>query len=89
MATMTIEITDAMKEFVERKVATGSFKTGSDVVQTLLDAAMRAEVREQLEQELLAGIDDIDQGNCSPWKPGKHREFLQELLRQRSWIGTK
>jgi Arc/MetJ-type ribon-helix-helix transcriptional regulator len=84
---MTIEITDRMMEYVDRKVASGAFK--DDVVQMLLDAALRAEARGHLERELLAGIDDIEQGKCTPWKPGEHKALLQELIRQRSAIGQK
>lgn len=87
MATMTIEITDSMKEYVDRKVASGGFNSSSDVMQRLLNLAMRAEVREQVEKDLLEAIDDIDRGDCAPWQPGEHRKLLQELLRQRSANG--
>jgi Arc/MetJ-type ribon-helix-helix transcriptional regulator len=89
MATMTIEITDAVKDYVDRKVAAGDFKSGNEAVQGLLDAAIRAECRARIEKELLVAMDEIDRGECAPWNPEEDRKLLQELIRERTANGKQ
>jgi Arc/MetJ-type ribon-helix-helix transcriptional regulator len=84
---MTIEITDTMKEYVDRKVQTGTFKDSNAVVQALFDAAIRAEARAKIDGLLLEAADQIDHGECSPWQPGEARKLLQELIRGRQTTG--
>jgi putative addiction module CopG family antidote len=83
MATITVELTEPMKNFVDRKVQSGDFKNSSEVVQALLDVAIRAETRAKLDQRLLAGLDQIERGECSPWEPAEDRRVLQEMIRNR------
>ena len=84
METMTIELTDSMKDYVNRKVAAGGFKDGSAVVQALVSVAILAETRGEIDQKLLEAVDQIERGECAPWQPGEGRRLLQEMIRQRN-----
>jgi Arc/MetJ-type ribon-helix-helix transcriptional regulator len=83
MNTLTIEITDDMKEFVDRRVAAGDFKDTSAVVQALFNVAILAERRTELDQKLLDAEGEIARGECAPWQPGDAHKLLQELRHQR------
>ena len=88
MTTLTIEITEDIKEFVDRRVASGSFKDSNSVVLALFHAALLAERRNEIDQKLLEAMDEIDRGECTPWQPGDARKLLDEITRQRSPNGT-
>jgi Arc/MetJ-type ribon-helix-helix transcriptional regulator len=83
MATLTIEITDDMKKYVDRQIAKGGFKDDSAVVHALFNAALVAERRAEIDQKLLDALDEIDRGACAPWQPGDAGKLLQEIVRQR------
>jgi Arc/MetJ-type ribon-helix-helix transcriptional regulator len=83
MATLTIEITDDMKKYVDRQIAKGGFKDGSAVVHALLNVALVAERRAEIDQKLLEAVDQVERGECAPWQPGDARKLLQEIVRQR------
>ena len=87
METLTIEITPDIKGYVERKLASGRFKDPSAVVQMLFDVAMRAETRQKIDQMLIEGIDQIDRGECAPWRPAEDRTMLQEMIHERKLNG--
>jgi Arc/MetJ-type ribon-helix-helix transcriptional regulator len=88
MATLTIEITDTMKEYVDRKTVTGGFKDSSAFVQALIDIAILAETRAHVDQALLEAVDQVERGECIPWEPGESRRLLHEMIRQRRTNGT-
>lgn len=88
MATMTIEITDGMKDYVDQKIAAGGFKDRSAFVQALLNMAILAETRQQVDEKLLEAVAQIERGECGPWQPGEGHRMLQEMIRERSSNGT-
>lgn len=79
MATMTIELTNEMKEFVDRRVAADAFKDGAAVVQALFNVALAAERRDTIDQKLLDAVDE----------PGDAHKLLHEIQRQRATNGKK
>lgn len=83
MATLTIEITDGLKTYIERQVASGAFKDSSAVVQALFDVAVLAERRDEIDQKLLEAEDEFERGECAPWRPGDTHQLLRDLLHQR------
>jgi Arc/MetJ-type ribon-helix-helix transcriptional regulator len=83
METITIEIPDRLKNFVDRKIQSGSFKNSSDVVQALVDVAICAETRVEIDKKLLHSINQIEGGECAPWDPAEDRMLLQVMIRQR------
>jgi Arc/MetJ-type ribon-helix-helix transcriptional regulator len=89
MATLTIEITDDMKKYVDRQIAKGGFKDGSAVVHALFNVALVAEKRAEIDQKLLEAIDEIERGECAPWQPGDASKLLQEIVRERGHNGKR
>jgi Arc/MetJ-type ribon-helix-helix transcriptional regulator len=84
MAKITLEITDAMQAYIDRKVATGAFKNTADVVEKLLMLAIRAEQKNDIDAKLLEASDQIDRGECAPWEPGEGRRLLAELTARKA-----
>ena len=82
MATVTIEITDASKDFMERAVASGRFKDASTVVQSALDQLMRTNWKEDAEKKIGEALDEYERGDFTPWQKGDcvkvGREYLKE-----------
>ncbi len=74
METMTIEITDDMKKYVDRQIASGGFKDGSAVVQAFFSVALLGERRSEFDQKLLEAV-----GECVPWHPGDAQGLFQQI----------
>jgi Arc/MetJ-type ribon-helix-helix transcriptional regulator len=82
MATMTVEITDDLKKRLDGEVASGRFKDTSDLVQVLLEAAIRMRWKEDVEKKIDEALDEVERGEVVAWKKGDcanmGREYLQE-----------
>ena len=82
MATVTIEISDFAKEFVDREVASGHFKDASAAFQSALDQLMRTKWKDDADLKIDQALDEHDRGEITPWKFGdcerKGREYLME-----------
>jgi predicted transcriptional regulator len=81
MATMTVEISDDLKERLDREVASGRFKDCNTLVQTLLEAAMRRNGKERAEDKIDEALAEVERGDVVPWQKGDcrlGREYLQE-----------
>ena len=82
MATLTVEIPDALKDRLDREVASGRFKDSSALVQELLETAMRTKWKEDAERKIDEALDEVERGEIVPWKKGDGarmgREYLQE-----------
>jgi Arc/MetJ-type ribon-helix-helix transcriptional regulator len=82
MATLTVEIPDALKERLDREVASGRFKDRNALVQMLLEAAMHMRWKEDAEQKIDEALDEVERGQSVAWRKGDSarmgREYLQE-----------
>jgi Arc/MetJ-type ribon-helix-helix transcriptional regulator len=82
MATLTIEIPDALKERLDREVVSGRFKDSNALVQVLLETAMRMRWKEDAEHRIGEAVAEVERGEVTPWKKGDvarlGREYLQE-----------
>jgi Arc/MetJ-type ribon-helix-helix transcriptional regulator len=82
MATLTVEIPDALKDRLDREVASGRFKDSSTLVQSLLEIAMRSQWKEETEQKIDEALDEIERGEVIPLQKGDcgrmGREYLKE-----------
>lgn len=87
MATLNVEITEPMKQYVDRQIASGGFKNESAVVRALFDVAILGQKRQEVDQMLLVAVDQIERGECSPWQPGESKKMLDEIIRQRNSNG--
>jgi len=84
METMTIEITDDMKKYVDRQIASGGFKDGSAVVQAFFSVALLGERRREIDQKLLEAVDQADRGECVPWHPGDAQGLFRQISGDRA-----
>jgi Arc/MetJ-type ribon-helix-helix transcriptional regulator len=87
METMTIEITDDMKRYLDRQIASGGFKDGSAVVRALFSVVLLADRREEIDQKLLDADAHADRGDCVAWQPGSTHELLRQITRDREGHG--
>ena len=82
MATVTIEITDAFKEFLDREIASGRFKDTSALVQMAIEQLMRTQWKEDCEKKIDEALDEYERGDFTPWQKGDcvkmGREYLKE-----------
>jgi predicted transcriptional regulator len=82
MATMTVVITDDLKERLDREMASGHFKDRNVLVQKLLEAGICLKWKEDVENKIDEALDEVERGDVAPWKKGDcakmGREYLQE-----------
>lgn len=83
MPTLTVEISDTVKQFVDCKIQAGVFKDTSAVVHALFDVAIRAEQRSAIDKQLLDALEEVERGECAPWQPEEDRKLLQAMILQR------
>lgn len=82
MATLTVEISDDLNGRLERECATGRFKDKSDLVQMLLEAAMRSQWKDAVENKIDEALNAIERGEVVAHQNGDcsrlAREYQQE-----------
>ena len=82
MATMTVEITNDLKERLDREMASGRFKDANVMVQSLLEAGIHLKWKEEVANKIDEALDEVARGDVVPWKKGDcakmGREYLQE-----------
>ncbi len=82
---LTIDLPQPLKTFVDDQVATGDFATAADYICVLLREAQKQKVREHVDQLLLAGLNS---GPATPmtaqdWEDIR-REALERLAQERA-----
>lgn len=79
MTTLNISLPDAMRAYIEQKVAAGGFSTASEYISELVRADQKRAAQERLESLLLEGLDsetvEIDDG----WWERKKADLLARL----------
>jgi Arc/MetJ-type ribon-helix-helix transcriptional regulator len=83
MATLTVEIPDALKERLDQEIAAGRFKDSSTLVQMLLEDVMRDEWKADAELKIEEALDEVARGDVAPWKKGDFAAMGREYLRQK------
>jgi Arc/MetJ-type ribon-helix-helix transcriptional regulator len=82
MATLTVEISDSLNERLDREVAAGRAKDRSSLVQSLLEAAMDAQWKAEIDDKLDESQLEIEHGDFTVHKKGDcgrmGREYLKE-----------
>jgi antitoxin ParD1/3/4 len=59
MSTITIELPDALKAFIDERVAEGGYRDASEFVQSLLEAELLRRVGREVDELLLEAGDDV------------------------------
>jgi antitoxin ParD1/3/4 len=57
MTSMNVSLPESMKQFVEQQVSKGAYGTASEYLRSLIREAQAKAARQELEAELLAGLD--------------------------------
>jgi Arc/MetJ-type ribon-helix-helix transcriptional regulator len=83
MATVTIEITEASKEFMDREIASGRFKDTSALVQLALEQLMRTQWKEDAERKIDEALDEYERGEFTPWQKGDCGKMGREYLKEK------
>jgi predicted transcriptional regulator len=82
MATLTVNISDALTERLDRAIAAGRAKDRDALVQTLLEAGIDAKWKESVEDKIDEALADIERGDVAVHKKGDcgrlGREYLKE-----------
>ena len=84
MPILTVEISDTLNERLERELALGKERDRSAFVQSLLESAMNARWKEDVENKIDESLDEIERGEVVPYEKGDcgrmAREYLKEKL---------
>jgi Arc/MetJ-type ribon-helix-helix transcriptional regulator len=83
MATVTIEITNASKEFMDREIAAGRFKDPSALVQVAIEQLMRTHWKQDAEKKIDEALDEYDRGEFTPWHKGDCVKMGSEYLNKK------
>ncbi len=84
MATVTIEIRDDSKEFMDRAIASGRFKNTSALMQHALDQLMRTQWKEDAEKKIDEALDEYERGDFTPWQKGDCEKMGREYLKEKN-----
>jgi antitoxin ParD1/3/4 len=77
---MNISLPDAMRAFVEQKVASGGYSTASEYIRELVRADQKRAAQERLEALLLEGLNSGDPIEISDaWWERKKADLLARL----------
>lgn len=82
MPTMNISLPENLKEFVESEVRAGDYSSVSEFMRELVRREQRARKREQLELQLLEGLDSGEGIAATPKMWNQLREQVRELSRE-------
>ena len=89
MATLTVEITDTLSERLEREVAAGRAKDRNSLVQSLLEAAMDARWKAEIDKKLDESLAEVERGEVSAHQQGDCGRLGREYLKQKRAQETK
>jgi Arc/MetJ-type ribon-helix-helix transcriptional regulator len=93
MATMTFELTDAAKEFMDREIASGRFKDVNSLVEIALMRLMAQqklgniegfseEEKKRIDHMLDEAVASFARGDYAVVRPGEFKELAQRLVDQ-------
>ena len=93
MPMMNVEITDVVKEMVDREVATGRFKDAGALVEKLLTrfvwlrdrdraGGFSQEEKKRIDQMLHEAMDSAARGETTRVRPGEFEELARRLVDQ-------
>ena len=89
MATLTINVPDSMKEFMDREIRSGRFKDASMFVQILIaeaienqDVGFSEAEKERIDQMLLESLASFERGEAVPVRPGEFEDLARRIVEQ-------
>jgi Arc/MetJ-type ribon-helix-helix transcriptional regulator len=89
MATLTINVPDTMKEFMDREINSGRFKDASMFVQILIaeaienqDVGFSEAEKERIDQLLLESLASYERSEAVPVQRGEFEELAKQMVEQ-------
>jgi Arc/MetJ-type ribon-helix-helix transcriptional regulator len=84
MTSITVDIPDVMKEFLEQQVRAGRYKNNSTFVQMLIAEAARNQWRQEADEKLRESLQEYERGQGVLWQNGDCEKMVREYLKQTS-----
>jgi Arc/MetJ-type ribon-helix-helix transcriptional regulator len=83
MTRITIDLPDAMEDYLEHQVRSGRFKDRSGVVQDLIAEAVRNQWRQEADEKLRESLAEYERGEGVRWKKGDCEKMVREYLKRK------
>jgi len=83
MPTITIDLPDAMQEYLDIQVRAGRFKDAGTVVQNLIADAVRNQWRQEADEKLRESLAEYERGEGVRWKKGDCERMVRAYLKQK------
>lgn len=80
MSNLQVSFPDNVREFVERRVASGSFRDVSAYLQSLVERDSLEEDRARIEALALEGFAEIERGECAEMTSEEWAQIRKEYL---------
>ncbi len=80
MTSMTFELPNTLKERIEERAASGNFSDPGAYLRSLVASDLR---RAEIDRLLLEGIEAVERGEVTEWKPGDTRRLAEEMIQRR------
>ncbi len=85
---MKIDLPPEVVRFVKKKLDSGEYSSASDFIAHAVRVFRNVEkwlpsAEDDLRREIQIGLDDIEAGRVSEWKPGEMKERLRQRLKRR------
>lgn len=80
MATITIDLPEEMREFLDRQVLSGRFKDRSTFVQMLIAEAVLHQWHHEADDKLREALGEFERGEGVPWRKGDCENLVREYL---------
>jgi antitoxin ParD1/3/4 len=87
MSSLTISLSESMKEFVDSQVSAGGFDSPSAYVRGLIERAQVEKNRAEIDTKLLEGVDALERGEGREMQAADW-EKLRALVRSRQGKGN-
>jgi Arc/MetJ-type ribon-helix-helix transcriptional regulator len=82
MASLTIDLPDTVKDFVDQPARSRRFKDTSAFVQMLIAEAVRKQWREEVDKKLRESLAEYERGEGVLWKQGDCERMVREYLKR-------
>jgi Arc/MetJ-type ribon-helix-helix transcriptional regulator len=80
MATVTVEITDSSKEFLDQQIASGRFKDANALMQAAIDQLMRTQWKTGAERKIDEALNEYERGEFTSWQRGDCEKLGRQYL---------
>jgi putative addiction module CopG family antidote len=83
MTIRTINIPDALNDFLEAQIQAGHYTDADEFFRALIASAQK---RSEIDDKLEAALDEIERGEGSPWQKGDFQRLGEAILQSRTKV---